>query len=144
MGIRMTRFRRTTWLLAFMVMTFSMFGGPASMLCLGCDRVAVELGSCCCDGTDECGEEPRNNGNNGSNSPSAPNSCDICVDLVFHLEEAPVVKISHDPAPAMVVVDLPVVDFASPTVTVSACTSSRRPPDFSPPLRLLRTMRLLI
>lgn len=114
------------------------------MFCLGCDHVAIELGSCCCAGADESGDEQPCEGNEGPVSPFAPTSCDSCADLVFKLEEAPVLKISHDPAPAMAAFDLPALSFGNPHVTEPFHLSSRRPPDFNPPFRLLQSVRLLI
>lgn len=138
----MTRFKRTTWFLAFMVMTFSMLGGPASLICIGCTQTPVELGACCCEG-----EGVDSDGSGSDRDPALPDgedSCTDCFDLVFRLEETPVEKNNIEPAP---VVFLYITPLLKPTSGVGQTTTrnhSGRPPDFSPPLRFARTVRLLI
>lgn len=139
-----TRFRRTTWLIAFMALFFSMFGGPAALLCVGCESAEIELGSCCCSGSDDCEPEPAHEGHDPRESRDGDKSCEGCVDFVFRMEAAPVEKVSIDPAPETVVFELSVLHFACGSIADSFRDRVGRPPDMDLPLRILRTVRLLI
>ena len=121
-----------------MVMTFSMLGGPASLICVGCGHTAIEFGSCCCDDDGDCSSDC----DHDSTSPEPAESCGDCVELVFRLEETPVEKNAIEPASVVFVYSTPLLELP-PSISLT-WNRYGRPPDFSPPLGFARTVRLLI
>jgi hypothetical protein len=134
-------FRGTTWLLAFMVITFSMLGGPASIIYVGCKHTLVEFGFCSCD----CeGAKPKT----CNHEAVPPEPLDDCTELIFPLEETPVGKNALKPSPVFFVDNIPMLE-SLPGIRPTPSPPGKwnyygHPPDLNPHLRFVKTVRLLI
>lgn len=144
MGSGVTQFRRTAWFLLFMVMTFSMLGGPAALICVGCGHTAIEFGSCCCDDDGNCSADQSDDCDPEPFSSEPTETCGDCAELVFRLEETPVEKNTIEPAAIVFVYTVQFLEL-TPSVSPPIPWNHRgHPSDASPPLRFARIVRLLI
>lgn len=123
-----------------MVMTFTMFGGPASLICIGCENSTVELGYCFCSKKEASSTKP------DSHSTSFKNKdcCQDCTQFTFPLKEAPVQHILSSSATAEVSIQHQ--SFTNPTRLQYKSLSIlyHPPPGHSASHDFTRHVRLLI
>lgn len=139
-----TPFRHTAWFLAFMVTAYSVLGGTAHLICVGCDRSEIRLGSCCCDDGENSPKDQGSDRDCDPDSPQSINRSSCCAELVFRLEETPVEKNTIEPAPVVIVYNSQLLELETGVVPPATGNYSHHPSDSGPPLWFARTVRLLI
>lgn len=140
----MRQFRHTAWFLAFMVTAYSMLGGTAHLICVGCDRSEIRLDSCCCDDEENSQGDHGNERDSDPASPQPIGGSNCCSELVFRLEETPVEKNTIEPAPVVIVYNVQLLELKPSVVSPATWNCFLYPSDSSPPLWFARTVRLLI